>query len=242
MTVSLGSDSDVSGSTASVSDDGQVLTITLSKGEFAQNDELTVDLATNDGNGVAQENVTFSVTFNDGTKFAGDFSAAVDGASTGLVTADVQIGQTIQGTDGDDILLGGGGDDILLGGGGDDILDGGAGQNTLTGGEGADTFVLAHLDTADLITDYNFVEGDDIDLTALFTTDIKNSDGGADDKQLSDFVRIVENGNDASLEVDHSGSGNFTHIATLQGIAAGDTVNITFNDDDGGASSGDIVV
>jgi len=31
-------------------------------------------------------------------------------------------------------------------------------------------------------------------------------------------------------------------VASLQGIGAGDTVRITFSDDDGGASSGNIVV
>ena len=117
----------------------------------------------------------------------------------------------------------------------------GAGQNTLSGTDGADTFILANLDIADLITNYTFLEGDDIDLTALFTTDLNNSDGGANDKQLTDFVRVVENGNDTSLEVDSSGSGeNFTQVAMLQGIATGDLVRITFNDDDGGVSLGNI--
>ncbi|WP_302478386.1 calcium-binding protein, partial [Ruegeria arenilitoris] len=41
-----------------------------------------------------------------------------------------------------DTLYGGGGNDNLYGGAGNDILDGGSGTNTLTGGGGADDFVF----------------------------------------------------------------------------------------------------
>lgn len=43
---------------------------------------------------------------------------------------------TIDGGDGDDILIGGVGDDTLNGGAGDDVLIGGAGHNTMDGGPG----------------------------------------------------------------------------------------------------------
>jgi Ca2+-binding RTX toxin-like protein len=43
---------------------------------------------------------------------------------------------TIDGGDGDDILIGGAGDDTLLGGAGDDILIGGPGNDTIDGGTG----------------------------------------------------------------------------------------------------------
>ena len=43
---------------------------------------------------------------------------------------------TLDGSDGDDILLGGAGDDTLLGGAGDDVLLGGAGNDVLDGGPG----------------------------------------------------------------------------------------------------------
>ncbi|HAT8179478.1 TPA: type I secretion C-terminal target domain-containing protein, partial [Legionella pneumophila] len=46
---------------------------------------------------------------------------------------------TINGNDGNDILIGLGGNDILNGGNGDDILAGGAGNDTLDGGTGIDT-------------------------------------------------------------------------------------------------------
>ncbi len=164
----------------------------------------------------------------------GDYSVGADGTggetAVASVETEVVVGQTIQGTDNDD---------IFIGGGGDDILDGGAGQNTLTGGEGADTFVLGSIDIADVITDYSSEEGDEIDLSGL----LGDSGANAEGIPLGQFVRVVAQGNDeASLEVDTAGGGNcFSQVAKLQGIGLGDTVRVII-DDDGGSNSGDIVV
>ena len=46
------------------------------------------------------------------------------------------IGLTIDGGDGDNVLIGGDGNDILLGGVGDDVLLGGPGVDVLDGGPG----------------------------------------------------------------------------------------------------------
>lgn len=48
---------------------------------------------------------------------------------------------TLNGGDGDDVLIGGNGNDTLLGGAGDDILLGGPGQDILDGGTGANVLV-----------------------------------------------------------------------------------------------------
>ena len=48
---------------------------------------------------------------------------------------------TLDGGDGDDVLLGGEGDDTLLGGAGDDVLIGGPGQDILDGGPGDDVII-----------------------------------------------------------------------------------------------------
>ena len=59
----------------------------------------------------------------------------------------------------------------IYGNAGDNILDGGAGTDTLTGGAGADTFVFSSRSdmglgiNRDVITDFNSLQGDKIDLT-----------------------------------------------------------------------------
>jgi Ca2+-binding RTX toxin-like protein len=84
------------------------------------------------------------------------------------------------GFDGKDFLSGGdGGNDLLLGGGGDDFLAGSSGDNgadTLNGATGADTFgfyfgnvlegnIERNTKGLDTITDFNYQEGDKINLT-----------------------------------------------------------------------------
>ena len=46
---------------------------------------------------------------------------------------------TLDGGDGDDVLIGGAGDDVLVGGSGDDVLIGGPGNDTNDGGAGTNT-------------------------------------------------------------------------------------------------------
>ncbi|MCC3408598.1 MAG: calcium-binding protein [Microcoleus sp. PH2017_10_PVI_O_A] len=85
----------------------------------------------------------------------------------------------VRGDSGNDLIFGGPGNDILRGGQGDDDLDGNEGNDflagdrgvdVLTGGLGADIFVLRSneqfgVNAADVITDFNFDEGDRIGLT-----------------------------------------------------------------------------
>jgi Ca2+-binding RTX toxin-like protein len=59
--------------------------------------------------------------------------------ASGLAANSVLL--TLNGGDGDDILIGGSGNDVLLGGAGDDVLIGGPGNDTLDGGAG-DNVVL----------------------------------------------------------------------------------------------------
>ena len=59
--------------------------------------------------------------------------------ATGLAAASAAL--TLDGGDGDDVLLGGAGNDTLLGGAGDDVLIGGPGTDTIDGGPG-DNVVL----------------------------------------------------------------------------------------------------
>ncbi|NWC09397.1 right-handed parallel beta-helix repeat-containing protein [Pseudomonas agarici] len=102
---------------------------------------------------------------------------------------------TVQGTDGNDTLLGSGaseifygkaGNDIINGGGGDDILVGGAHIDKLTGGAGADTFRFANQSDSyrnattsfdDILSDFD-VTKDKIDLAGLGFTGLGNGRGG----------------------------------------------------------------
>ena len=59
--------------------------------------------------------------------------------ATGVAAGAVLL--TLDGGDGDDVLLGGAGNDTLLGGAGDDVLIGGPGADTIDGGLG-DNVVL----------------------------------------------------------------------------------------------------
>ena len=66
---------------------------------------------------------------------------------------------------GNDRLFGGNGIDRLFGGNGIDRLFGGNGNDTLTGGNDADSFVFNQLfsvEEVDIITDFDFSEGDKI--------------------------------------------------------------------------------
>ena len=50
---------------------------------------------------------------------------------------------TLDGGDGDDVLIGGDGNDVLLGGPGDDVLIGGPGNDTIDGGDGDNIVIQA---------------------------------------------------------------------------------------------------
>ncbi|WP_139070896.1 beta strand repeat-containing protein, partial [Vibrio breoganii] len=90
--------------------------------------------------------------------------------------------------DGDEntVLTGTSGDDELIGGDGADTLIGGLGSDILTGGLGGDLFVWTDVDDGaqDVITDFNLIEGDSIDLTGVLDELVTNTDL---DSLLQDF-------------------------------------------------------
>ena len=106
-------------------------------------------------------NAEGSTPFVNGTYEVSDGTLSDDGA----FTLNYQSGHDLNGTDGDDIFIGGSGSDTIHAGIGDDALDGGAGNDALYGdagndfldggtgvdalhgGEGNDTLVYDHLDT-----------------------------------------------------------------------------------------------
>lgn len=73
----------------------------------------------------------------------------------GNLGADTQFGG-----DGNDWVRGGQANDSLSGGGGDDWMWGDRGDDTLTGGAGADIFHTLTAAGLDMVTDFNYAEGD----------------------------------------------------------------------------------
>lgn len=114
----------------------------------------------------------------------------------------------LYGNDGNDTLYGGAGVDRLDGGADNDRLigDWDIDRDHLTGGTGADTFVVMDAGSAnktwDWIYDFNVAEGDAIDVS-----DVLSAYDPATDV-LSDFVRILDSGANAYVQVDVDGAAN----------------------------------
>ena len=124
------------------------LNIDLTPGSWIYAGEKTAHLALND-----------DLTPTHGQMFIG-YGTQIENAKGGTGN------DTIKGNSADNYLFGFDGDDHLDGGAGNDQLEGGRGADTLTGGKGADTFIFASpLDgKADTILDFNFNEGDVLQL------------------------------------------------------------------------------
>ena len=94
--------------------------------------------------------------------------------AAGTATGDASVGtdtftgvSQVRGSQFADTLSGDSNNNTLDGQGGNDVLDGRGGNDTLTGGTGADTFVYADNGGADVVTDFNHGQGDQIDLTGV---------------------------------------------------------------------------
>jgi Ca2+-binding RTX toxin-like protein len=169
--------------------------------------ELNLDLAATGGSGDAQpDNVTVNGTNGDEVALvAGDASgAAVLGlaarvnivgaeAANDRLTVNALAGDdvieassvaagaiqlTLDGGDGDDVLIGGAGNDTLLGGAGDDVLIGGPGQDILDGGGGGD-IILQLVPSGDA----SLVPGDN---DAVDSADVADADW------ITSHIRIVD--------------------------------------------------
>ncbi len=139
-------------------------------------------------------------------------------------------GQTLDGLDGNDVLAayhsgantlnGGAGDDLLLGGDGNDTLNGGNGHDVLAGGKGADLFQADALGSAhqDTIADYDFTQGDKLDLSALLDTVFHPGEN------INAFVQVTtENNDDLLVRVDTSGTGSFGNAQNAFVLAGANT-------------------
>ena len=128
----------------------------------------------------AGEKTSHLVYNNDGTLTHGQMFI---GYGTQIENAKGGSGNdTIKGNSAANYLFGFDGDDTIDGGAGNDQIEGGRGADTLTGGKGADTFIFASpLDgKVDTITDFNFSEGDLLQLDHNIFTALEKGTLAAD--------------------------------------------------------------
>jgi len=155
-------------------------------------------------------------------------------------------------------ILGFGGHDVLSGEAGDDVIDGGIGRDHITGGLGADSFVLGlpqrnlqkeidDLDglpvvpKVDLITDFSSVEGDKLLVSSslLGKSSIQSSDlfifNGRSKKSFaaaskSRSVLLYDSSNNYLLlnqNLSGSGLGSGGYIAQLLGVSSISTTDLS---------------
>jgi Ca2+-binding RTX toxin-like protein len=122
---------------------------------------------------------------------ASEIAAAAGSAAAGPSAAAAEVaGSTLDGEQGDDIILGGSGPDIVLGGAGNDTLAGGAGADQLRGEAGDD---ILNIDSNDTVVDGG--DGNDtVNLTGngmvfnLAFRSIENANGTAGNDQIDGSV------------------------------------------------------
>jgi Ca2+-binding RTX toxin-like protein len=177
-------------------------------GGDAQPDSVIVDgtsaddvmLVAGDASGVAVLGLTARVNIvgaeaaNDkltANALAGDDVIEASGVAAGAIQL------TLDGGDGDDVLIGGAGNDTLHGGAGDDVLIGGAGQDILDGGGGSD-IVLQLVPSGDT----SLVAGDN---DAVDSADVADKDWIASHIQIVDGKTVIIVGGKAhTLQTDLS--------------------------------------
>ncbi|WP_158703146.1 VCBS domain-containing protein [Pseudomonas chlororaphis] len=101
--------------------------------------------------------------------------------------------------------------DTLSGGDGNDIIVGRGGEDSLSGGAGADVFAYLNANEGgDHILDYNYAEGDTLDLSTLL-----NANFVSGTSQVADFVQLAQSGSDITVQVDPDGANNGKHFVDV---------------------------
>lgn len=128
----------------------------------------------------------------------------------------------VRGEDGNDTLNGQDGRDRIFGEAGNDTITGGNDIDTLTGGLGDDIFDYNALsEIGDIITDFETgANGDQMDMIGILSA---VGYGGVD--ALGDGrVRAIQSTTDTLIQIDTTGSSDYSTVATLQNITATDVV------------------
>ncbi|BEU04639.1 hypothetical protein OAG1_34390 [Agarivorans sp. OAG1] len=164
-----------------------------------------------------------------------EYSIIGDGGALDTTTAELigVQGSSIDGGEGDEVLVGNeasnaidgdAGDDALVGYAGDDQLDGGVGEDLLIGGQGND--ILTGGDDSDM---FAWLDGDDQSTTNDTVTDFTlKADGDADVLDLSD---LLQGETEANLE----------SYLSFETVNNGGNVETIISIDKDGASNGESV-
>jgi len=204
--------------------------------------DLNFDIIGTDADGDSVASQVDVSLYPDAFTIAGDDTAnSLTGTEDGENLLGYGGNDTLDGLAGNDILVGGDGDDILLGGEGDDVLIGGPGVDSLTGGGGDDSFVFTFtgLGAVDTVTDYTN-EGPGGEVDVLDISDILSGMGvSPSPANISDYVQVISDGADSTLQVDLHDGGGWQDVALLQGVTVGATVSLVIDDS---GTSADIVV
>jgi VCBS repeat-containing protein len=155
------------------------------------------------------------------------YTVTIDDGNGGTVSEDIEV--VLTGAD-EAPILGTAGDDVLLGDAGAELLNGGSGSDILYGGGEADTFVFdddaladAGANIRDLIADYDFAEGDVVDLSSLLG-------GETVVGHAADYVKM--NGTFLEVDVDGTAGGaGFVRIAEFNDVPATNGLRILVDDD-----------
>ncbi|MGE5501292.1 MAG: M10 family metallopeptidase C-terminal domain-containing protein [Ignavibacteriales bacterium] len=181
---------------------------------------------------IAQSGSDTVITFATGVTetLRGVTASTVTAASfIGLAAAAQPSGQTVNGTPGDDKLVGGSDADTLYGYGGNDQLDGKAGADTMYGGTGNDSYVVDNagdkvVENAGEGTDFvlstvTFTLGDNVEnMTLAGAAAIDGTGNGLANKLLGNVAANVLSGGAGNDWLDGRGGGD-----TLKGGTGNDT-------------------
>lgn len=236
------------GDLAATETDTSILFNIVANDSDADGDALTVTGVTQPANGTALDNGDGTLTYHPDPGYDGidslTYTVSDGSGATASATVTVFVGNTVFGTDageavagtlgtdiiygfgGADTLTGDAGDDLLIGGAGADSLSGGSGADTLEGGAGADTLDPGAADGAadQLLFDFDALDGT-VDTVTNFETgaggDVLNVGDvliGYTAGNESDFINIVDDGTDTTVQIDVNGMGAFSDLVILSGI------------------------
>ncbi|MEW5008178.1 MAG: tandem-95 repeat protein, partial [Cycloclasticus sp.] len=165
------------------------------------------------------DNVSLSITDNDGATTTQTINLSIDPAQNTLVLVNeirgTEQGETLSGTDGVDHIWGDAGNDSINAGDGNDTITAGSGRNSISAGDGDDTINISEGDGAD---NYEVVHGGDGTDTVVF------------EGNRTDYT-VTHDDNNGRFTMTNIATGETNYIYDgVETIEFGDTSISTFTD------------